>query len=186
VDSDASLLIIRVYKGGALSRAGHNHVIASHSLTGVAYVPDEPTRASFDIHMLAEELTVDEDELRAQEGPDFPPGIPENAKVGTRRNMLGPAVLDADRYPDIVLQSEAMQRGPDGLEAQVRVIVRDRASPAIVPLKYEIHGNELRVEGELALKQTDLGLTPFSLFGGALKVEDEIKVRFRVVARAAD
>jgi hypothetical protein len=186
VDSGASLLTIRVYKGGTLSRAGHNHVIASHSLAGVAHVPDEPTRASFDVHLPVGELTVDEDELRAQEGPDFPPGVPENAKVGTKRNMLGPALLDADRYPDLVLQSEAIQRGPEGLQAQVRVIVRDRATAVIVPLKYEIRGNELHVEGELALNQTDLGLTPFTLFGGALRVEDEIKVRFRIIARAAD
>jgi hypothetical protein len=186
VDSAASLLTIRVYKGGPLSRAGHNHVIASHSLTGVAHVPDEPTHASFDVHLLVAELVVDEDELRAQEGPDFPPGVPEDAKTGTKRNMLGPSLLDADRYPDLALQSEALQRGPDGLQAQVRVIVRDRASAVIVPLKYEIRGSELRVAGELALKQTDLGLTPFSLFGGALRVEDEIKVRFNIVARAAD
>jgi polyisoprenoid-binding protein YceI len=186
VDSKASLLTVRVYKGGPLSRAGHNHVIASRSLQGVAYVPDDPTRASFDVHLYVSELSVDEDELRAQEGPDFPPGVPEEAKVGTRRNMLGPSLLDADRYPEIVLQSEAMQRGPEGLEAQVRVIVRDRATAVIVPLKYVIQGNLLDVEGELPLKQTDLGLTPFSLFGGALRVEDEIKVRFSIVARAAD
>ena len=30
----------------------------------------------------------------------------------------------------------------------------------------------------MPLKQTDLGITPFSLFGGALKVLDEMKVRF--------
>ena len=186
MDSAASLLTVRVYKGGPLSRAGHNHVIASRSLHGVAYVPDDPTRASFDVHLNVSELSVDEDELRAQEGPDFPPGVPEEARVGTRRNMLGPSLLDADRYPEIVLQSEAMQRGPEGLEAQVRVIVRDRATAVIVPLKYVIQGNLLDVEGELPLKQTDLGLAPFSLFGGALRVEDEIKVRFSIVARAAD
>ena len=186
VDSEASLLTIRVYKGGPLSRAGHNHVIASHSLNGVAYVPDEPTRASFDVHLPVAELVVDEDALRAQEGPDFPPGVPEDAKEGTKRNMLGPSLLEAERYPEIVLQSEAVQRGPEGLQAQVRVIVRDRASAVIVPLQYGIQGGFLHVEGELALKQTDLGLTPFSLFGGALRVQDEIKVRFSIVARAAD
>ena len=186
VDSEASLLTIRVYKGGPLSRAGHNHVIASHSLNGVAYVPGEPTRASFDVHLPVAELVVDEDALRAQEGPDFPPGVPEDAKEGTKRNMLGPSLLEAERYPEIVLQSEAMQRGPEGLQAQVRVIVRDRASAVIVPLQYGIQGGFLHVEGELALKQTDLGLTPFSLFGGALRVQDEIKVRFSIVARAAD
>jgi polyisoprenoid-binding protein YceI len=185
VDSAASLLTIRVYKGGTLSRAGHNHVIASHALTGVAYVPEDPTRASFDIHLPVNELTVDEDALRAQEGPDFPPGVPEDAKAGTRRNMLGAAVLESDRYPEIVLQSEAIQRGAEGLQAQVRVIVRDRASSVIVPIQYEIRGEELQVAGEVSLRQTDLGLTPFSLFGGALRVLDDINVRFRIVARLA-
>jgi polyisoprenoid-binding protein YceI len=185
VDSEASLLTIRVYRGGALSRAGHNHVIASHSLTGVAHVPEDPTRASFDVHLPVNELVVDEEALRAQEGPDFPAGVPEDAKEGTKRNMLGPSLLEAERYPEIILQSEAIQRGPEGLQAQVRVVVRDRASSVIVPLKYEVGGDTLQVEGELPLKQTDLGLTPFSLFGGALKVLDEVKVRFRIVARAA-
>jgi polyisoprenoid-binding protein YceI len=184
VDPAASLLTIRVYRGGALGRAGHNHVIASHSLNGIVRVPADPTRASFDVHLPVSELVVDEEALRAQEGPDFPPGVPEEAKEGTKRNMLGPALLEAERYPEIVLQSEAIQRGAEGLEAQVRVIVRDRASSVIVPLKYEMRGDELYVEGELPLKQTDLGLTPFSLFGGALRVLDDIKVRFRVVARA--
>ena len=185
VDAAGSLLTIQVYKGGPLSRAGHNHVIASHTLKGVVYVPEDPTRASFDVHIPVEELVVDEDELRTEAGPDFPPGVPDDARLGTKRNMLGEALLDADRYPEIVLQSEAMQRGPEGLQAQVRVIVRDRATSVIVPLKHEIHGDELRVDGAIALKQTDLGLTPYSLFGGALRVEDEIKVRFTILARAA-
>jgi YceI-like domain len=184
VDSAASLLTVRVYRGGALARAGHNHVIASHSLMGVVRVPEDPARASFDIHLPVSELVVDEEELRARAGPDFPPGVPDDAKAGTKRNMLGPALLEADRYPEIILQSEAMQRGPEGLEAQVRVVVRDRASSVIVPLQYTLGGDRLEVQGELALRQTDLGVTPFSLFGGALRVLDEIKVQFDIVALA--
>jgi polyisoprenoid-binding protein YceI len=184
VDPAASLLTIRVYRGGALARAGHNHLIASHSLTGVVRVPEDPMRATFDVHLPVNELMVDEEDLRAREGPDFPPGVPEDAKEGTKRNMIGASLLEAERYPEIVLQSEAIQRGADGLEAQVRVIVRDRASSVIVPVKYEIRGAELQVQGELPIKQTDLGLTPFSLFGGALRVLDEMKIRFSIVARA--
>jgi len=185
VDPAGSLLTIRVYRGGALARAGHNHVIASHSLQGVVRVPEDPTHASFEVHMPVAELAVDEEDLRAQEGPDFPAGVPDDAKEGTRRNMLGPSLLEGERYPEIVLQSEALQRGADGgLEAQVRVIVRDRASSIVVPVKYAVTGNQLQVQGEFPLKQTDLGLTPFSLFGGALKVVDEMKVRFNLVAKA--
>ena len=34
-----SLLTIRVYNGGALAAAGHNHIIACHALGGTFYVP---------------------------------------------------------------------------------------------------------------------------------------------------
>ncbi|MBX5463655.1 MAG: YceI family protein [Steroidobacteraceae bacterium] len=185
MDSTLSLLTVRVYRGGPLARAGHNHVIASHDLTGVVYVPDDVWRTTFDIRLPVEALTVDEDDLRAQEGPDFPVGVPENAREGTRRNMLGPDMLEAERYPGIGLQSEGFQRVGETLVAQVRVIVRDRASSVLVPVSYDLRGDVLRVQGELPLKQTDLGLTPFTLFGGALRVQDEMKVRFRIVARAA-
>jgi len=54
-----------------------------------------------------------------------------------------------------------------------------------VPLSYELSGGTLTVTGELRLRQSELGLTPFSALMGALAVEDEMRVRFRIVARAA-
>jgi hypothetical protein len=185
IDGAASLLTILVYRGGALARAGHNHVVASHDLAGEVYVPDELSGVSFELHVPVNLLTVDEEDLRSAAGADFAPGVPEEAKTGTKRNMLGTALLDGDRYPEIVLQSEAVRRAAEGagVDAQVRVIVRDQASSVIVPLRYTLDGSTLEVTGELPLKQTDLGLTPFSLFGGALRVEDGIKVRFRIIAR---
>jgi len=176
---------VLVYRGGPLAKAGHNHVVASHTLTGVAYAPPEVTGASFEMHVPVNELVIDEADLRTLEGPDFPPDVPESAKEGTRRNMLGAALLDGEHYPEILLQSERIEHTADGAQAQVRVTVRDQARSVTVPLRYEMTGDELRVSGELPLKQTDLGLTPFSLLGGALRVEDGIQVRFRVVARAS-
>jgi hypothetical protein len=189
IDSAASLLTLLVYRGGPLARAGHNHVVASHDLVGTVYVPENLSDASFEVHLPVNLLTVDEEDLRAQAGADFPPGVPDEAKAGTRRNMLGEAMLDGDRYPQIVLQSEAVRRAVDddsqsGVEAQVRVIVKDRAYAIIVPLRYQLEGRQLEVTGDLPLKQTDVGITPFSLFGGALRVEDSMNVRFHIVAHA--
>lgn len=147
-------------------------------------MPEDPTRGSFEVHVPVNDLVVDEAALRAAEGPDFSPDVPDSAKDGTRRNMLSPALLDGARYPQIVLQSEHLQRTPEGMRAQVRITVRDQVRSFAVPLHYSLHGNELRVRGELALAQTELGLTPLSLLGGALHVVDEIKVKFDVVARA--
>jgi hypothetical protein len=180
-----SLLAVLVYRGGALARAGHNHVVASHNLSGTAWVAADIIRSSFEVHVPVNDLVIDETQLRLQEGPEFPPEVPESAKEGTRTNMLGAALLDGASYPEVLLQSESIERTPEGLRAQVRVTVRDQVRSLVVPLTYELANDELRVTGQIGLKQTDLGLTPFSALGGALRVQDEIEIRFRLLARPA-
>jgi polyisoprenoid-binding protein YceI len=190
IASEDSLLTIRVYRGGPLAKAGHNHVIASHTLRGSLYVPADLGRSTFEVHMPVTELTIDEAELRAKENSDeFPPEIPESARDGTRKNMLSPALLDGEHYPEIVLRSERLEAAADGSTGQwiahVQVTVRDKTNSVVVPVRYEQHGDEIVVSGEFPLKQTDLGLTPFTALLGALQVVDEMKVRFRLVAHAA-
>ncbi|MGH8275601.1 MAG: YceI family protein, partial [Steroidobacteraceae bacterium] len=55
-----------------------------------------------------------------------------------------------------------------------------------MPVHYERRAGELIVSGEGPLRQSDLGLTPFTALMGALAVQDEMRVRFRIVARAAN
>jgi polyisoprenoid-binding protein YceI len=185
-----SLLTVRVYRGGTLASAGHNHLIASHTLVGTVYLPDDVLEASIELHLAVAELTVDEPQLRAQEGgADFPPDVPQAAREGTRRNMLGPAVLDAAEYPEMVLRSERLEPAaadtPGALVAWLDAQVRDQHRTISVPLRYELAGDTLTVTGETALRQGELGLTPFTALMGALAVQDEMRVRLRIVARAA-
>ncbi len=180
-----SLLAVLVYRGGALARVGHNHVVASRNLSGTAWVTGDITRSSFEVRVPVNDLVIDETQLRLQEGPEFPPEVPESAKEGTRSNMLSAALLDGATYPHVLLQSESIERTAEGLRAQVRVTMRDQVRSLVVPLTYELTDDELRVQGEVGLKQTDLGLTPFSALGGALRVQDEIEVKFRLLARPA-
>jgi YceI-like domain len=183
-----SLLTIRVYRGGTLASAGHNHVIASHDLRGTIYVPADPLQSSFELHVPVDSLTVDEPALRAQQAsPEFPPEVSEGARQGTRHNMLGPALLDAEHSPEVVLQALRMEKTAeaDGVLAQAQCIVRGQTHTIAVPLRYERRGVELTLSGEMPLRQSDLGLTPFSALLGALQVQDEMRVSFRIVARAA-
>lgn len=185
-----SLLTVRVYRGGTLATAGHNHLIASHTLVGTVYLPDDVLKASCELHLAVAELTVDEPQLRAQEaGSDFLPDVPQAAREGTRRNMLGPAVLDAAQYPEVVLRSERLEPAAAGAPGELRAWldaqVRDQHRTIGVPLRYELDGDTLTVTGETALRQGELGLTPFTALMGALAVQDEMRVRFRIVARAA-
>jgi YceI-like domain len=196
-----SLLTILVFRAGTLANAGHNHVIAAHSLSGTIYVPRELTGVSFEVQVPLAALTVDEAGLRAaQMSPDFPPQVPEAAREGTRRNMLGGALLNAADYPQITLRALAVAPAADGAGAngaaaaaapsglvQVRLQAEVRAAQRTlsVPVRYERSDATVIASGELAVRQTSLGLTPFSAMLGALQVQDEMQVRFRIVARAA-
>jgi polyisoprenoid-binding protein YceI len=178
-----SLLTVRVYRGGTLGRAGHNHIVASHDLAGTVYVPKDISRASFELEVPVAELTVDEAELRAAAGADFAADVPDSAKAGTQRNMLGPAVLDAEHYPLISLRSETLDFAGDRLQAQVEVHIRDQVRSFTAAVSYTVNSNELLATGALPLKQTDLGLAPFTALLGALQVQDEMQLQFRIVAR---
>ena len=41
----------------------------------------------------------------------------------------------------------------------------------------------LRANGEFSVRQTDYGIKPVSVAGGALKLKDELKCSFDIVAR---
>ncbi len=190
----SSLLTILVYRGGALASAGHNHVVASHDLSGAIYIPSEIPQSSFEVHVPVATLTVDEAALRAQQpAAEFPPDVSEGAKEGTRRNMLGDALLDAQRNPEIVLRSLRLEPAGDEaaadsatLLAQVESSVRGQLRTFTVPVHYRLGGNgTVEASGELPLRQTDLGLTPFTAMLGALQVQDEMRVSFHIVAQAA-
>jgi polyisoprenoid-binding protein YceI len=178
-----SLLIMRVYRGGTLARAGHNHIVASHDLSGTVHVATDLVRSSFEIQFPVASLTVDEAELRAAQGADFAADVPDSAREGTRRNMLGPGVLDADQYPQITLRSESLESNAGVLMTRVQISIRGQVHTVAVPVNYTLSANELLAQGELALKQTDLGLAPFTALLGALAVQDEMQIQFRIVAR---
>ena len=134
---------------------------------------------------------MDEAGLREQEhSDDFPPQVPDSAREGTRHNMLGEALLDAEHSPQIVLRAvrlEPAAPGADGASvlAYIEATVRGQVHTLRVPVTYQLGAGEVTVAGETTLKQSELGLKPFSALLGALQVQDEMRIRFRIVARAA-
>jgi polyisoprenoid-binding protein YceI len=184
VVGDESLLQVLVYRGGAMARLGHNHVIASHQLSGSVYVSEDPTATRFDIRFPVEGLTVDEPELREVAGPDFPAGVPQSAREGTHTNMLSEALLDAEQYPDIRLRATDIRIEGDHYDAGVEITIKGQSHVLRVPItaKWQQDGT-LSASGEFPLKQSELGLKPFSIAMGALLVLDQMQVRFRLSAR---
>jgi polyisoprenoid-binding protein YceI len=187
VASGESLLTILAFRAGTLAKFGHNHVIASHDISGTFYVPDDIEHSTFELRIPVGQLAIDEPDLRAKEGPDFPKDIPDSAREGTRRNMLSDALLNGAQYEDITLVSQHIDTSTPGsqVRADVQITVRGQTHTLSVPVTYSLSNGQLTASGDLPLKQSDLGLTPFTAALGALAVQDEMRVRFHFVAHQA-
>jgi hypothetical protein len=173
-----------------MARFGHNHVILNRAIGGWVDAAARPESASFSLYVPVADFVVDDARARSEEGQDFSAEVPEEAKSGTRHNMLGTALLDAERFPVITLTSAGIKRAPEAPEsgnlvATLTVGVAGHESTLVVPFVVEISSGRISAAGSVVLRQSELGLTPLSVMLGALQVQDEITVKFRFVAAAA-
>lgn len=183
IDPQASELRVLVYRAGALASLGHNHVLALHPDQGWVESTPDVTGASFYLQFPLERVLVDDAILRREEGADFPGEIPEDAKQGTAHNLLGEALLDAAHHPLLSIRSAAIAAHGDSLTAIVQVNLAGHESNLSAQFKQEATGSGLVASGQLSLRQSELGLKPFSIMMGALQVQDQLTVKFRLVAK---
>jgi hypothetical protein len=182
IDSSQSELRILVYRAGPMAMLGHNHVIVNRTLGGwVRYAGTVP-EASFALTVPDVGFVIDDDGARREEGADFAEEPPEEAKSGTMRNMQGPAVLDSAQFPDITVRSVMVTGAQGEFTATVAVSVAGHESTLEVPFTLEMSPGRLIASGTLWVRQSALGLTPFSVLLGALRVRDDMRVKFRFIA----
>ena len=164
--------------------------------------------SSFWLSVPSSAFDVDDARARAEEGADFAAAVPDDAKSGTLQNMLSAAVLDVAEFPAITVRSVAVA-SPQGADAQgatgaaatgaaatgaaeatrtmvasVTIAVAGHESTIDVPFAIQLESGRLSATGTMDLRQSALGLTPYSLMLGALQVQDQMTVKFKIVALA--
>jgi polyisoprenoid-binding protein YceI len=184
IDPAQSELRVLVYRAGAMAKLGHNHVIANRMLTGQVAFAGSAAGSSFSVTIPAAGFVVDDEDLRRQEGADFPGEIPADAKEGTLHNMLSPALLDASEFPAITVRGANITGTDDALTATLTVSVAGHESTFEAPFTLEAGAGVLSAAGTFELRQSALGLAPFSVMMGALQVRDDMRLKFRIVAIA--
>ena len=169
-----SLIAITVRRGGPLARMGHDHVVATRQVEGFVDIEQGHSELRFRLDQLA----VDEAALRKEAGLDTQPSV--DAIDGTRRNMFS-KVLQADAYPWVQVRATFEPGTKDRLRADITLhgVTREYK----VPLQLREDGATVLASGAFTVKQTDFGITPFAVFGGALAVKDELELKFAISAR---
>jgi hypothetical protein len=185
VDDQLSQVLILVYRDGRMARLGHNHVLRVRQLSGEVVVPKDVANTTFTLEFPVAAMSIDEAALRAEQGEDFKASIDPASIDGTRGHMLGDRLLDAAHFPVIRLQSGPLTGDGDHWTATLSITVRDHVAAVVVPVTMTLDPESLTASGEFDLTHSQLGLTPYSVGLGAIRVAENMHVRFRVLARQA-
>jgi hypothetical protein len=151
-------------------------VVASHGVTG--YVAPGEGRA--DMYVALARLAVDEPGLRKEAGFDTQPT--ESDIEGTRSNMLN-HVLEADKFPYAVIAVKDADAKQRQATIAVAITLHGTTRSFRVPAEIEADDKAIAVSGKLDFKQTDFGITPYALLGGAIAVKDGLALRFSIRAK---
>jgi len=180
VDSNASWLRVLAYPDGPLKRLGHHHVISHHGISGTVDVAPNPLESSFVLEIDVAELVVDDADMRALEGEDFEDEVSQKDIEGTRGNMLGERLLNAEQFPEIQIQSMSMEGSLPDVNIVTTVTVIGVESTVTFPASIELTDDSFIASGQLEIDHGGFGLSPFTAMGGALSVRDLLVLKYEI------
>ena len=174
-DVRASEFTVQVFSGGLLSAFGHSPKIAIRDFSLEAELNlDDISQSSLRLTIKADSLGVRDD-------------ISDKDRREIERAMRAD-ILETATYPEIVYECSKLTANKSG-EGQYSVKLNGdltmhgvaRVQP--VSARVAVTGDALRAFGNFTVLQTDYDLTLASVAGGALKVKDELKFSFNILAR---
>ncbi len=175
INAGQSHFTVRALVGGLLSSvAGHDHTIAIRDFTGTAaFTYGSVTPASLQFTVKADSLAVTDKVSESD----------RNKIQATMRND----VLDVNSYPEITFKSTAItaarvEEGKYQTKITGDLTLHGTTRAITINAMVVFYEASLQAEGQFALRQTEYGIKPVSVAGGTIKVKDELKFSFNIVA----
>jgi polyisoprenoid-binding protein YceI len=175
IDSRASRFTVQAFATGLLARVGHNPVIGIRDFSGeLRFNPEKLEAAAFRLVVRSASLSVQNDisdkDLREIE------------------RLMNQEVLETPKFPEIIYEAATISvtKMADMLcsatingKLTLHGVTRDQP----IAVRVASLGSMLRASGDFTLEQTDYNIKLVSVAGGALKLKDELKFSFEMVAR---
>jgi polyisoprenoid-binding protein YceI len=174
IDPAKSNITVRAYRSGLLKAFGHDHTIAVRDFSGeIEITPDVLAPASLQLNIKADSLAIT-DKVSDDERAEI-------------ENTMKTQVLETGKYPQITFKSTnvaAEKAGDSKFTAKIwgDIGLHGATGNGYIVSQVSFTGNSLRATGAFSLKQTDYKINPPSVAGGTIKVKDELKFTFDIVA----
>jgi polyisoprenoid-binding protein YceI len=178
IDARRSRFTVQAFASGILAAMGHNPTIGIRTFSGeVEFDPGTPEAAGLRLTIQSASLEVLDD-------------VSDKDRREIERVMKND-VLEVSRYPQITYEAPtvAVNRLDSSIYSATlsgsltfHGVTRNQSLTA----RIIDSGETLRASGDFTLRQSDYQIKPVSVAGGALKLKDELKFSFEIIARRQD
>jgi polyisoprenoid-binding protein YceI len=175
VDAKASKFTVQAFATGILSAVGHNPTLGIRNFNGdVHFSPEVLQGSGFHLGVRAASLSVQDD-------------VSDKDRREIER-LMNEQVLEVAKYPEIIYEAPVISitKLGDSLYSAVldgNLTLHGVSCRQQVTARIAVFGTMLRASGDFTLKQTDYQIKLISVAGGAIKLKDELKLSFEMVAR---
>ena len=161
IDVEKSVMTVRVSKAGFLSALGHDHEIVAPITRGTV----DTAARQVDLYAKAGALQVRDRKAS------------ENDRSQVQYTMLGPEVLDAQRYTEIAFRSTNADLTAAGFWKVSGILTLHGQTR---PIGVDVQETGGHYVGHFNFKQTDFGIKPVKAAGGSIQVKDEVRIEFDI------
>jgi polyisoprenoid-binding protein YceI len=177
--AEESTFVAQAFATGLLSALAHSPKIAIRNFEGEAEFTASGARlenAHLHLRIPADSLEVIDDASESDR---------EEINRRTRDE-----VLETDRFSEIVYESSKATGSGNGnrywLALSGELTLRGITRTMPVSVKVIVNGNSLRATGDFQIRQSDFGIPPVTAAAGTIRLKDEVKCRFDILARIPD
>jgi polyisoprenoid-binding protein YceI len=168
LDASVGELLVHTGVTGRAARLGHELTLAMTTWQAtVSSDGDTPVGVELTVEVASLEVVRGSGGVKALSGPE---------KAMARSNAL--AALDAKHHPTIDFRTDAIEAAKDGFRLDGVLTIHGTSARRTVEVSVTDLGDAWRVTCDAVVRQTDFGVTPYSLFMGSVKVADDVAVNF--------
>jgi polyisoprenoid-binding protein YceI len=175
IDRMASTFVVQAFSGGLLGSFGHDPRIAIRDFEGDAtFSPGGQSLEGAILHLKIRADSLDViDNISQKDRQDI-------------QQKLQSDVLGTDRFPEIVYDCrEVSGSGGPRFWATLNgdLTLHGVTRPLPVSVRVIVSGDSLRASGEFLVRQSEYEIAAVTVAAGAVKIKDEVKCTFDIVAR---
>jgi polyisoprenoid-binding protein YceI len=172
-----SRFTVQAFAEGLLSAFGHDPLIAIRDFTGdIQVTPGTLTDGSVKMTIKANSLAASHD-------------VKDNDRAEIDQ-MMHEEVLETAKFPEIVFTSTNVTAGRLGKGRYRARVIGDLTLHGVtqnnlwIQAEVTVADEKVRAQGQFTIRQTDFQIKPVRVAGGTLKVKNELKFEFDIIATA--